>query len=73
MLADIRSTIDQEIKEMENRGICALRFHLRKAIEDVLTATESPAKRQEVTADLVQFLDKLIRAHDVPNFLPALG
>jgi hypothetical protein len=73
MLADIRSTIDQEIKEMENRGICALRFHLRKAIEDVLTATESPAKRQEITADLVQFLDKLIRAQDVPNFLPALG
>jgi hypothetical protein len=58
---------------MENRGICALRFHLRKAIEDVITATEAPGKRQEVTADLAQFLEKLIRTHDALNFLPALA
>jgi hypothetical protein len=71
-LARIQEAYLQEMKEQENRLVVAIRFHWRKAVEDVLWKLEAPARRVEITAAFKQLAAGLLEENKLERLLPRL-
>jgi hypothetical protein len=71
-LARIQEAYVQELKEQENRLIVAIRFHWRKAVEDVLWSLETPARRVEITGTFRLLVVGLLEQNKLDWLLPRL-
>jgi hypothetical protein len=56
LLSDVNARLEAELAEQFNHLIIALKFHLKKAIEDTVFDAETPARRGEIVYDLTTFL-----------------
>jgi hypothetical protein len=72
MLDAIQSSYVKELKEQEAHLIVALKFHWRKAVNDVLAILETPSRRVELTGIFRQLLVDLLTENKMDNLVEQL-
>jgi hypothetical protein len=72
MLREVAKRREVEFAEQTNQVIVALKFHLQKAIADVLFLLEAPARRGDITKDLTSFLREKIKQQQLTEWLVAV-
>jgi hypothetical protein len=72
MLDKVQSAYDREVKEQESHLIVALKFHWRKATEDVLFMLEAPSRRVEITGIFRQLVVEFLTENEMENLVAQL-